>query len=205
VHKLFLRVEAGSDLIPPARKAGFVSYATEQLLRLDRPGDPAVPLAEGITLRSRESADDHALFQLYNAVAPAEVRMVEAMTYAEWTAAAEKRTGGRGAADVVAERDGRIVARVRTCRTGGVGRLDLVVAPDAWPDTDALCTWAIRDLGARRPLFTAVAGYARPVAERMQAAGFTPAGDFTLLAKRLLHPVWSTQPVRGRVKPVATV
>ncbi|MER3419818.1 MAG: hypothetical protein C4290_04500, partial [Chloroflexota bacterium] len=33
-QKVFLRLEAGSDLIRPARTAGFVPYATERLLRL---------------------------------------------------------------------------------------------------------------------------------------------------------------------------
>ena len=205
VHKLFLRLEAGSDLLTPARKAGFVSYSTEHLLHLDGEGEAGCPLPEGLTLRPRERVDEHGLFQLYCNVAPPDTRMVEAMTLNEWNAAAEKRSGGRGAADLVAEREGRIVARVRTYRGGPTCRLDLVVAPEEWPSTDALLGWAIRDLGARRPIFAAVAEYARPVAERMIAAGFEPAGEYTLLAKRLVHPVFSTQPVRARVKPVATV
>jgi hypothetical protein len=205
VQKLFLRLEAGSDLLTPARKAGFAPYATEHLLRLDSEGETGYPLPEGLTLRSRERVDDHALFQLYNAVAPPDTRRIEALTLSEWHAAAEKRSGGRGAADLVAERDGRIVARVRTYRGGDEGRLDLVIAPDVWPATDALLAWAIRDLGTKRPIFGAVAEYARPVAQRMVAAGFEPAGEYTLLAKRLVHPLFSTQPVRARVKPVATV
>jgi hypothetical protein len=205
VHKLFLRVEAGSDLLTAARKAGFVSYTTERLLRLDRPGGLDCMLPAGLALRSRERMDDHALFQLYNAVAPPEVRMVEAMTLSEWSAAAERRSAGRGATDIVAERDGRIVARVQTTRSGDSGRLDLVVAPEEWTATDGLLAWAIRDLGPRRPLFAVVPEYAGPVADHMIAAGFQPAGAYTLLAKRLMQPVWSERPVRARVKPVATV
>ncbi|MBI2760733.1 MAG: hypothetical protein HYX51_04825 [Chloroflexi bacterium] len=203
--KLFLRLEAGSDLLEPARKAGFVPYTTETLLRLDAVNTMDEPLPEGLLLRSRERPDSHGLYQLYNRVAPSTVRMVEATTLPEWQAAAERRSVGRGAADVVAERDGRIVAWVRTTRSGDAGRLDLVLDPEIWIAAPALIAWALRDLGTRRPLFAAVPAYARPIAERLQDAGFALAGEYELLAKRLVLPVLVRKPARATVKPAVTV
>jgi hypothetical protein len=204
-HKLFLRVEAGSDMLAPARRAGFVPYVTEHLLRTDAPPPADVTLPAGLTLRARERADEQALFLLYNRVAPADVRMIEAMTLAEWRAAAERRSGGRGTADLVAEREGRVVGWLRTARDGEVGRLDLVLDPAEWSAAAALAAWALRDLGKVRPVFVVVPAYARPVLERLQRLGFAPSGEYALLAKRLAQPVRAGQPVRATVKPAPTV
>lgn len=204
-HKLFLRLDAGSELIPSARKAGFVPYTTEYLLRRSGGAGSEAELPDGLTLRPRERADEYALFQLYNRVAPPEVRMVEGADLAEWRAAVERRAGGRGAADVVGERGGRIVAWLRTGRGDDSARFDLMVAPDEWPAVDALIAWGLRDLGQERPVYAAVPAYAQPVAERMLAAGFVQAGEHALLAKRLTQLVRALKPVRAAVKPAPTV
>lgn len=203
-HKLFLRLEAGSELIWPARKAGFVPYRRETLLRLDGEGSFDAAMPAGVALRSREKADEHGLFQLYCRVAPASARMIEATTFAEWEAATERRGGGRGTADLVLEREGRITGWLRTARTAGAHRFDLMLDPEEWSATDALAAWAVRDLG-RRPVLCVVADHARPVLERLQSGGFEPAGEYELLAKRLAQPVRVPRAVRVTTKPVATV
>lgn len=204
-QKIFLRVEVGSEMLVPARKSGFVPYATEHLLRLD-----ALPLLEpslppALMLRPRERPDEYALFQLYNRVTPAQVRVVEAASLSEWQAATERRSRGRGAADIVVEHDGRIVGWLRTAPNRAAGRLDMMVDPEQWPAADALIGWGLRDLGPSRPVYAAVPAYAGPVRERMLAAGFMQAGEYALLAKRLTQPVRAGRPVRATVKPVATV
>ena len=204
-HKVFLRLDADSEILVAARKAGFVPYAVEHLLRLDVPRQQEEPLPAGLWLRPRERTDEYGLFQLYNRVAPLEVRAVEANTLAEWQAAVERRGRGRGAADIVVEREGRVVGWLRTDRAGGAGRFDVVLAPDEWPAADALIAWGLRDLGAARPVYAAVPEYAGPLIERLQSAGFALAGEYALLAKRLMQLIRATKPVRATVKPVATV
>lgn len=205
-HKLFLRLEAGSELIEPARRAGFVPYATEHLLCLETPLEGEVPgPPAGILLRPREKPDEHALYQLYNQTAPESVRMIEAVRFSEWQAASERRGGGKGAADLIAERNGRVVAWLRTCRADGTGRLELQIDPTCWEAVEALAAWGLRDLGSLRPVYATVYGYARPVAERLTGMGFQAAGEFDLLAKRLAQPVRVAKPVRATVKPVVTV
>lgn len=204
-HKLFLRLDAGSELLVAARKAGFVPYTAEHLLRAGPPL-PAEPLLPpGLALRPRERSDEFGLFQLYNRSAPAAVRMTEGVDLSEWKAAAERRGGGRGAADIVAEREGRIVAWLRTSRGECAGRLDLSLAPEEWPSVDALIAWGMRDLGDIRPVYAALPAYAQALIERLRAVGFTPAGEYALLAKRLTQLVRAARPVRATAKPIPTV
>jgi hypothetical protein len=201
-QKVFLRLEAGSDLIRPARTAGFVPYATERLLRLGGGARLAADLGlpAGLLLRPRERQDDAALFQLYNRVVPQPVRMVEAATLAEWQAAQERRRAGRRAVDVVGERNGRVILRLRAGRSGEIGRLDLTTEITAAEEIDALLAWALRELGPRRPVDAVVPGYDRLLEARLLAAGFEPAGEYELLAKRLAQPVRITSPARAPVK-----
>lgn len=202
VQKVFLRLEAGSDLIRPARKAGFVPYATERLLRLNGAACLAeeLSLPAGVILRPRERHDDVALFQLYSRVVPQPVRMVEAATLAEWQAAQERRRAGRRAADLVGQRDDRIVLHLRAGRVGDAGRLDLTTETTAVEELDALVAWGLRELGPYRPVYAVVPGYNRSLEERLLAAGFEPAGEYELLAKRLAQPVRVTSPARAAVK-----
>ena len=208
VQKLFLRLESGSDLLPSARKAGFVPYATEHVLRLDgdRPDAQLVgtPLPAGIILRPREKPDEFALFQLYTHATPPDAQLHEASNLTEWKAATERRVGGRRSADVVAEHEGKVVAWLRTSR-GTPGRLDLIIDPVIWPAADALIAWGMRELGAGRPIVAALPSYARPVVERLESAGFVQEEENALLAKRLTQLIRAPRPVRAAVKPVATV
>jgi hypothetical protein len=205
VLKVFLRLEAGSELVEPARKAGFVPYTSERLYRLTSSALLTEGRPAGLLLRSRERSDEYGLFQLYSRLAPPSVRMIEAMTLSEWQAAAERRTAGRGAVDVVAERDGRLVAWIRTARVADTARLDLVVDPTEWPASDELLAWALRDIGDRRPVCASVPAYAEPIGERLRTAGFEADGEYALLAKRLAAPVRARRPVPAAVKPVVTV
>lgn len=202
VQKVFLRLEAGSDLIRPARTAGFVPYTTERLLRLSGAAYLAeeLSLPAGLILRPRERRDDAALFLLYNRVVPRSVRMVEAATLAEWQAAQERRRAGRRTADLVGERDDRVVLHLRVGRVGDVGRLDLMAETTVPAELDALVAWGLRELGSCRPVYAVVQGYDRPLEERLLAAGFEPAGEYELLAKRLAQPVRVTSPARAAVK-----
>lgn len=211
--KVYLRLAAGSVAIAAARDAGFVPYATEHLLHLDGAPPNAPPaLGSGRMLRGRERADDHALYRLYNAATPAATRMIEALSLSEWLGAAEPRSGSRGAADLVLDiGGGEVGAWVRTARSRVAARLDLLIAPDLWPATEALVAWGLHDLGGDLPVLALVREYAAPVLERMASMGFVAVADFRLLAKRLAQPVPATEAarapgaVRGAAKPAVTM
>jgi hypothetical protein len=220
VQKIFLRLEAGSELTSAAHRAGFVTYARETLLRRGpvlppgrrgRQGEALNPLPDGLpetdeappALRPHAKGDAYALFQLYCQSTPAAVRAVEALTFSEWLAAQEKRGRGRGRVDLIAERNSRTLARVRAGRTGEAGRLDLIIHPDAWPHTEALLAAGLSALKPDAPIYTLLREHDRPVAERLEAAGFVPGTGYVALAKRLAVPV--REPLRARVPVPALV
>ena len=216
-HTIFVRVEAGSDLLPAAHQAGFVSYARETLLRLDSPWslDAVTPPAgsrgadtpsAALMLRPRLKGDAYALYQLYCRATPAAVRQVEATTFQEWLAAREERSRGRGRVDLIAEYQSRAMAWVRASRDADLSRLDLLVHPDAWPATEDLLAAGLAGLRQDRPVYTLVREDARPVQQRLEAAGFARAGEYVSLAKRLALPVRELRvrrvPMPALVKPL---
>lgn len=218
VHKLFLRLDAGSDLIAAAHRAGFATYARETLLRLEAwppaegqrgvgggqsegPSFPTAhsPLPTAPALRPQAKGDAYSLFQLYSRGTPEQVRHVEAATFQEWLAAGENRSRGRGALSLVGEQEGRAVAWLRTSREPDQGRLDLLLHPDCWPVVEALVDHCAAALKAGRPVCALVRDYAAPVAERLTGLGFAPAGAYVCLAKRLAVPVRELRPRRVAV------
>jgi len=194
-QKLYLRVEAGSDLLAAAHRAGFVSYARETLLQLYDAHPTDAPPPE-IAIRPRTKGDAYALFQLYNKSAPAEVRRIEAATFQEWLAALEERARGRGRLDLIGEHESRAVAWVRAGREADLGRIDLLVHPECWPQTDALLAAALSGLRRDHPVFCLVRDYAAPVQLHLESNGFVRAGEFVSLAKRLVQPARILAPRR---------
>ena len=206
-HKLFLRLEAGSALLGAARRAGFVSFARETLLRLDPPQPTDAP-PPTVHLRPHQKGDAYPLYQLYNRATPTEARRVEAATFQEWLTAYEERSRGRGRINLIGEQQSRAMAWVRTSREAELGRLDLLVHPDAWAETDALLAAGLSGLRRDRPVLCVVREYAAPVRQHLEAAGFTVVGDYVCLCKRLALPVRELRPSRvpvpALVKPLIT-
>jgi len=201
-QKVFLRLEAGSDLLTAAHRAGFVSFARETLLRLDgaHPTDAPPPR---VHLRSHEKGDSYALYQLYSRATPQDVRRHEAVTFQEWLAAQETRGRGRGRLDMVGEQQSRALAWVRATRESDLGRLDLIVHPDACNETEAVLAAGLSALKQEQPVYCLVREYARPVRERLEGAGFAACGEYVSLVKRLALPV--REPRRTRVPVPALV
>lgn len=205
VLRVFLRVEAGSDVVAAARKAGFMPLVSETLFRLSG-GLEQESLAPELQVRERNRTDGFALFRLYNQVTPLDVRQLEAATYAEWIACQEKRSQGRGRLDAVAVVNGDVVAWVRAVPDGGTGRIDLLLHPDASHHAGALLSHAVQALGERRPLYCMVPAFAGSFAALLEERGFERGDDFIGMVKRLALP--ARQLAGARVpahQPLATV
>ena len=98
------------------------------------------------------------------------------------------------------------MAWVRASREADLGRVDLLVHPDAWPETDALLAAALSAVRQDQPVFCLVRHEAVPVRERLTRAGFAPVGEYVCMAKRLALPVRALRPRRmpvpALVKPL---
>ena len=211
-QKLFLRLEAGSDLLDVARAAGFSSYTRELLLRrapeLPLPAARSDEVDQPLPLRRHEKGDAFSLYQLYCRATPQEVRRVEAATFQEWLAAREPRSSGRGRLDLVGERESRARAWLRTSRGADLSRLDLLVDPECWPETDGLLCVGLAACKPGQPVYALVREHDAPVRERLERDGFVLAGEYVSLAKRLAQPVRALTPRRvavpALVKPLVS-
>src|SRR5205814_7254285 len=107
----------------------------------------------------------------------AAMRQIEAMTYAEWSAAQEHL--GR-TTHYVLEHDGRVRGWLRVAGDGDVGRFDIVGEQDVLDD---LVEGALAKLGNRSTAYALVADYDAALARRLEQAGFEADDDFTVLCR----------------------
>ncbi len=199
VEKLFLRLAADSDVLPLARKAGFVAYTSEHLYHCEGPPTARGKPAEGLVLRRRTRADAYPLYQLYNGAVPEPVRRTEAATFNEWLAAQERHWLRARSAQLVLEgrqiaqkrrpQTGQLAGWLRIARDGDIGRFDLLVHPTRHEDADALVGAALARLAHASTLLALVPTYLEPVARALVRCGFQEGREYVALAKRTTVPL----------------
>lgn len=180
-HKIFLRLAVGSAIAQAAPRSGFMPYVREQIYSRDIDGDVTNAVPDGLRRRSKE--DLYPVFQLYNALVPAEVRRLEGMTFEEWISAQESL--GRMTQYVI-ERDGRIRGWLRVARDGDLGRFDVLAEPDVLDD---LIAGALAKVASRERVCVLVPEYHMALASRLDALGFEPDTEYAVFARRTVHPV----------------
>ena len=179
-ERVFLRLNADSDVRDPARAAGFFSYCSEVLYRRD--ADQWRPSSGDMPLRSRAKSDTFGIYQLYNRVAPATVRAIEGLSFREWQAAQEK-WGGR-TVDMVMEEDGVITAWIRAM-SGNPGRVHVLAERGPY---DALLGAGL-DVLQDQEVFCLAPDYNAELASALERFAFEPVGEYQSMAKRLTKPV----------------
>jgi len=183
-HKLFLRLAAGSDLLPAAREAGFVAYREETLF-----AKPGRVEAEPVALRPATASDRYPLFRLYCGATPDAVRRSEAATFVEWHAAQERRWLRNGQQHVL-ERDGVIHASVRAARLPQGTMLDILADGDAAREAAGIVAGAMAALDEPEgPVFVLLPQTAEALARGLEDAGFEPRADFVSLMRRTARPL----------------
>jgi hypothetical protein len=185
-EKVFLRLTADTDLIVPAREAGFVPYQEEVLYILQS------PLRETpIACRPASPADSYPLFRLYTASTPEPTRRHEAVTYSEWQAAMERRWMRNGV-HLVVEQDGQLKGAVRASRLAQGVLFDLTLRSDALSCATGLLAAANRTIDgayAGGPMLALTPSTDEGLARRLEDAGFQVAGEFVSLVHRTTRPL----------------
>lgn len=201
VEKLFLRLDASSDLLPAAREAGFLPYQEEWLYAT--PSPPRVDVAWD--LRAIVPADSYPLFRLYSRAVPEAVRRSEAATFGEWHAAREQRWL-RNALQLVKEGDGRLQAWVAAVRLPqGVG-VELLLDPEAEAEAEQLVGSALQALDARAgPVLVLIPKYEEALAARLERAGFLMQREFVCTLRRTVRPQTLPKAIPAVVKTVVGV
>jgi N-acetylglutamate synthase-like GNAT family acetyltransferase len=205
VMKVFLRLPSDSSWATASRQAGFVHYTTEQ--PYVHPSLPAVerPVVEG--LRPRRPADHLALFHLYSAAVPAQVRQIEAMTLQEWrwndnwglasVASVRPALSRRRRDMVVVHTEGEVAAwlqvqmRPRTVR--------VLCDGDSRLDAGVLLRRALAELPPSGPVGCPVREYQRELVGPLEELGFAPSEEQELFARLLAARIPERRLVPARV------
>jgi len=178
-ERVFLRLSSSSPAVDMAKQAGFNNYLTELLYRLDEIHQSAPP-DRLLVLRPKLSADEHALFRLYSASAPLQVRSAEGMTLQEWTHSREKDARR----EMVQENAGEISAWLRIRYGGASGQFEIFAAPGLG-DLGSLVDYALTVLKTRRPVYCLVPEYQQQLRRILEERGFYQAEAYSCLSKQL--------------------
>lgn len=187
VPRLFAR--AGEETADRLRPHGFEPLAREVVLvgpgRV-APRDGGLPPGS----RYRMPQDAWPLHQLEHEITPPLVRQLEGITSLDWS-------DGKHGAEIVVERDGKIVAWIGWRAARGTFRpMGILVHHDHIDVGPELIHHALRETGTSRALVR-VRDYQAETISLLQAAGFEPIGEETLIVKYA-----RVVPARARV-PVA--
>jgi hypothetical protein len=191
--RILLRAEEGSDLIPPARRAGFLPHRTETLYRLPgekAPGEGTIEaMARQMGLRPRQRTDDNGLFRLYCAVTPVEVRTHSGMSADEWSDGLEAPT--HPDEEWVWEDEGQIKAWLSISRTPDERYIAVAADPSFPKGVPALVECAVAGVAAQGAV-ALVPDYEIAVSTALEMKGFEPLRKFQVLARplavRVKHP-----------------
>ena len=206
MEKVFLRFPKDSPLVEIARHAGFTPYLVEVLYGLDQRGRnrtrKLIPFPEG--LRAKTRADDHSLFQLYNATMPDHVRRLQAMTLREWQETRGLGWEKRNKREYAAEKDGVVVAWLGISKQGSAGHIEIMVHPSHEDLLDSLLSYAIAYLSDRLTILALVPEMHSSLRSSLMTHGFDEGEKYETLIKeltvRLRHPrlvpmrVWGQAP-----------
>ena len=191
VERVFLRLSSQSAILPLARRLGFCAYQHENLYSASLPRIMPHNLDGFPRFRKAARTDEYALFDLYNACTPENVREAEAPTLREWRAAQDRSWLEGRVSQQVAEREGQARAWFRSSVDGDVGHFDLLVHP-AEPAAEELLDIALGQIAGKR-IMTLVPSTASNLIQALERRGFERGPEFASLVMRTAVAVKAAQ------------
>ena len=194
-HRIFARVPvdgrgANDSVYEDARNAGFSTICRETVYRCESAHSAINKLGipdHSLQLRPRTELDTLALFKLYNATTPIEVRMKSGQTSKDWAAGVEHL--GRKAPEWIFELpDGSIGAHVKrsTTRSGHMFSLDWSTEGGReLPGLVAAAMAECKDV----PVSTTVPEYRPALAHLLVTLGFEEKEQYEVMVKPLAQTV----------------
>ena len=187
-EKVFLRVPSDAQIVDEARKAGFFPYYEEiHLTGREWQADAANVTGHqteqfgGYSVEDRAKPDSHALFQLYCAATPQQVREGIGLTFDQWRDSQEEPRPHRN--EKVLKFDGKIVGWQMRDTFGGTTAGQVLGHPDR-PDIMPHLVQMSR--GIQNWL---VPSYQEHAAVLLARRGLHEAGRYTMLIKTVTVPV----------------
>ena len=182
-ERAFLRVDADSDIIPIARRAGFFPCYRETLYR----GRPTVSKsgkglfdADSRSVK-RRAEHDHALFRIYNETTPLKARQLVGMTLEQWKDSRE-RAAGRSIERVLVS-EGAAIGWLRTSARFGTGRIETTLRPDYLALTPDILDYALASLAKAKSVVVLTPDYVPLLGNALEERRFSLEGEFAVLVK----------------------
>jgi hypothetical protein len=201
-RRVFLETPQSGRAQDVARHAGFERFTSATLYMLAPRFD--VKRTELFEARPRLRADEQALFQLYLAAVPAQVRAAEALTLEEWAALHPgtrrwQPSLGGSRQQYVWELGTTIVGWMEIIFGQRSQFIALLVHPRYEEAADRLVRYALLQASPRAPVYVSVRDYQASLAGALEDAGFVPAGRHDLYVKLLAARVPEARLVPAKV------
>lgn len=187
-RRVLLEISDGTGGAEIARRAGFERYTESSVYRLTPPFGQS--RAEQFAGRPRLQADEHGLFQLYNAAVPAVVRSAEAVSHEEWSGLHRGRN--RWAPTLVGDRHqyvwelGEGLAGWLEVVYGQKSQyLEFMVHPKYESMMDRFVGYGLRQVSEKAAVYSAVRGYQGGLGLALERVGFESAGRYDLYVRQL--------------------
>ncbi len=182
-ERVFLRVEADSDIVRTARRAGFFPCFRETLYS----GSPSVAESSNSLFDAdsrfvkRRPEHDYELFRLYNAATPLKARQLVGMTLEQWKDSCEPAVGHPD--ERVLELDGGVRGLLVASGKSGARRIEVMLHPDYAALTSDVLDSTLRGLFKDRSVVAIVPEYVPLLGGALEERGFKPEGEFAVLVK----------------------
>ena len=180
-ERLFLRVLAHTPLQEAAWRSGFFPVHTDRVYE-HRGATAAGESTSILQLRPLTLGDTYAVFRLYLASVPPAVRAAYGATLDQWRDAQEVPPGA--VEQFGWERDGQLLAWMRSVRHGGALTVDALLHPDVGSAAPQFLDAAIIRLGGAlsRPAWV-VADHQTAVLGALERAGWERTHTYTVMVK----------------------
>ena len=176
-HRLFLRVPEDGVVLEAALRHGFIQVRNEVRYSVTGPCRGADAPAG---TRRRARSDDLALFRIFQAAVPQEVRWHVALSPAEWSAAQEP-LGPHSAEWIIPGPEGP-AALIRLCRTGS-GTAATLLCAGLPADTRTAVATARAHAGAPGPFHLLAPEHQTSVAAAAETMGMAASARYVLLVR----------------------
>lgn len=193
-QRIFVRIPANSAVFNDARRAGFSPIQRETVYRCKSAHSAIKKLGipnHALQLRPKTESDQLALFRMYNATTPIEIRMKSGQTSQDWTAGLEQ-LGSRTTEWIFDHADGTVGALVQRKSTRAGHMFNLNWSTEAGSELSGLVGAAMAE-SKDVPVSTIVPEYRPALAHLLATLGFEEQETYEVMVKPLAKTVAKTQ------------
>ena len=189
-ERVFIRLRQDDPLVDAVRLSGFFPCVNEVLYRglANRTARlSSLPNESLVSLRKKKRGDSYAIFQLYNATTPSEVRSAVGMTFDQWMASFER--GGSRIQEFVLDTNSGVRVWLKCFRHSGSGQLSAIVHPDDEELLGPVVDFGLERLKAANSLYCLVPEHQESLKRVLWQRGFEAASEYVILVKSMVAEV----------------